>query len=147
VTVTELVVGLENEPGRLSAVVEALGRAGVTVVSLSVAGSGYLGQARIFTDDHRRARTVLMALDVPAHTEEAIVVETPAAGSRMVGLLDPLSREGVNITHLQSFPVVGESVIVSLCSSNTALTVGVLQEHGFKLLDHSQLMVRLRGAG
>lgn len=145
-TVTELVVGLENEPGRLFAVVDSLRKTDISILALSLAGSGAAGEARMLVSDPRRARTVLMGLDVPAHTEEAIVVEASAMGAQMLDFLEPLSLEGLNIGHLQAFPAATGGALVVFTTTDAQRTVGVIREHGYQTLDLSTLVERFRSA-
>ena len=144
VTVTQLIVGLENEPGRLFAVVDALRDAQISILALSVAGAGSAGEARMLVSDPRRARTVLMGLDVPAYPEEAIVVEAEVMGPKMLDFLEPLSLEGLNIGHLQAFPAAVGGALVAFTTAEPARTVGVIREHGYETLDLATLLERFR---
>jgi hypothetical protein len=145
VTVTEIVVGLENEPGRLFAVIAALRDADISMLALSVAGPGPSGSARMLVSDPRRARSVLMGLDVPANAVEAIVVDAPSVGPQMLDFLEPLSIEGINISHLQAFPTVTGGTLVALVTDDPTRTVGIVQEHGYVTLDLPSLLERFRG--
>ena len=50
---------LENKPGKLSAVCQALADADINIATLSLADTSDFGIVRMIVDDHEKAKTVL----------------------------------------------------------------------------------------
>jgi hypothetical protein len=130
VTIQQLVVDLENEPGRLFTVTEAIARSGINVHALTLCDGAASGTARMLVSDVRRARAIVMELDVPARTEEVLVLLIPDSPGSLAELLEPLFDDYVNITYLNAFSEIdGRAVSVVRFNDNTRAE-GILREHG-----------------
>ncbi|HHT26296.1 MAG TPA: ACT domain-containing protein, partial [Firmicutes bacterium] len=57
--IRQLSVFLENKPGRLSTVCEALANAGINLVTLSLADTTQFGILRLIVEDWEKAKQVL----------------------------------------------------------------------------------------
>ena len=55
----QIVVSIENAPGRLYEVTEALGKAGINLRALNLVDTGAFGQLRLLVSDVAKARRVL----------------------------------------------------------------------------------------
>ena len=71
----QIVVSIENAPGRLYEVTEALGQAGINLRALNLVDTGAFGQLRLLVSDVATARRVLMGLQIPAYVNEVVAVE------------------------------------------------------------------------
>ncbi len=133
-TIQQLVVDLENEPGRLFSVTETISRAEINIHALTLADGGGVGTARMLVSDPRRARSLVMELDVPARTEEVLIVAMPDSPGSLTDLLEPLFDDYVNIQYLNAFSEIdGKAVAVIRFTDNT-LAEGILREHGHEPL-------------
>ena len=138
-TIQQLVVDLENEPGRLFVVTEAIARAGIRIHSLVLCDGAASGQARILVSDVGRARSIVMELDVAARTEDVLVLLMPSSRGSLADLLEPIFDEYVNVLHLNAFSEIeGRTVAVVRFSDNT-LAEGILREHGHEPLTVASL--------
>ena len=138
-TIQQLVVDLENEPGRLFSVTEAIARAGINVHALTLADGGGTGTARMLASDPKRARSLVMELDVPARTEEVLIIAMPDRPGSLSELLEPLFDDYVNILYLNAFSEIdGRAVAVIKFTDNT-VAEGILREHGHDPLELSEI--------
>lgn len=132
--IREVTVQIENEPGRVLAVAEALGSAGVDIVALSIADRETSGALRMVVADLRAARYVLMELDLPVSVTRVVAVHTPDAPGGLAGVLEPVERGGVDIRYLYVFrePQAREATVV-LHTDDNARVEALLTDAGFEL--------------
>ena len=62
----QIVVSIENAPGRLMEVTNALGNAGINLRALNLVDTGAFGQLRLLVSDVVKARRILMRMEIPA---------------------------------------------------------------------------------
>lgn len=141
-TIQQLVVDLENEPGRLFAVTEAIANAGINVHALSLADGETMGTARMLVSDPRRARAIVMELDVPARTEEVLVLSIPDTPGSLSELLEPLFDDYVNVLYLNAFSEPDGNAIAVIRFGDATLAEGILREHGHVPLSLEEIFPR-----
>ena len=68
----QIVVSIENAPGRLFEVTHALGIAGINLRALNLVDTGAFGQLRLLVSDVPKARRILMEMAIPAFVNEVV---------------------------------------------------------------------------
>ena len=71
----QIVISIENSPGRLYEVTHALGNAGINLRALNLVDTGAFGQLRLLVSDVAKARRLLMEMHIPAMVNEVIAAE------------------------------------------------------------------------
>jgi hypothetical protein len=121
VTIQQLTMDLDNEPGRLFSVTDALGEAGVNIRALSVVDKDGISTTRMLVSDVKTAREVVLSLDVPARIDEVLVVEIDDTPGSLAALLEPVFDEYVNIKYLEAFSEInGRAVAIVKFSDHVA---------------------------
>jgi hypothetical protein len=94
---TEFVVRMENRPGRLASLTEALAAFGVNIEALAAYGHNGEGTIRLIVDDAVTARRVLQ--EAALHNEERTVLtaQLPHRPGELARLTRMLADAGVNI--------------------------------------------------
>lgn len=138
-SIHQIVVNLENEPGRLFVISERLAAAGVNVRLLTVSGEGGRGALRMIVDDERRARNELMSLDVPARLEPVMAVRFEDRPGGLAALLKPLFQERINVTQMHAGSDVPPYALAFLAAADADRAEGVLREHGYPPLSSEEL--------
>jgi hypothetical protein len=97
---TEFVVQMENRPGRLAALTEALAASGVNIEALAAYGHDGEGTVRLIVDDAASTRRVLeeAALNHEEHT--VLSANLPHRPGELARLTRALADAGVNIDAL-----------------------------------------------
>lgn len=135
----QLSIPLENAPGRLHAVTQALGAAGINLRANCICDSAHdFGVLRILVSDLASARAVVMERQIPARVEDVVAVEindTPGALSEVLGLfLD--SRVNVDYMYAVAGAGAAEGKAVMIFSfSAIDEAIELLRKHGLVLLD------------
>ena len=110
----QIVVSIENEPGRLFDVAEALGKAGINLRALNLVDTGAFGQLRLLVSDVPTARRVLMEMQIPAFVNEVVAAVIPDKSGSLAEVLKPLKNAGF---------------------SDNDKAIEILQSNGIQLLD------------
>lgn len=97
---TEFIVDMENQPGRLAALTEALAAFEVNIEALAAYGHNGEGTVRLITSDAATTRRVLdeAALNFEEHT--VLAVQLPHRPGELARLTRALADAGVNIEAL-----------------------------------------------
>jgi len=115
---TAFLVDLENKPGAIATIAEALGKQGVNITGISGATCGDSGRAAITTADDATTRTVLQNLK--AKYKEYEVTETSLANKPgSFGMAARrLADAGVNIEAVFPTGMSGNEVNVGFVTNN-----------------------------
>jgi hypothetical protein len=132
----QIVVSIENEPGRLSEVTESLGNAGINLRALNLVDTGAFGQLRLLVSDVVTARKILMKMQIPAYVNEVVAAEIEDKPGSLAKLLRPLTEAGVTVIFMYAFITFtkGNAIMVFRFSDNDK-AIEVLQANGMNLLD------------
>lgn len=132
---TEFIVNMENRPGRLAALTEALAAFGVNIEALTAYGQNGDGTVRLITSDAATTRGVLdeAALQFEEHT--VLTVQLPHRPGELARLTRLIADVGVNIDAIYVLRANSDGIefAISVDQPETALphlevTGGVLVE-------------------
>ncbi|HXU84538.1 MAG TPA: ACT domain-containing protein [Verrucomicrobiae bacterium] len=115
---TAFLVDLENKPGAIAAIAEALGSRGVNITGISGATCGDSGRAVLTTADDVTTRTVLQDLKTTFkeyELTEASLAHTPGSLGKVARRL---ADAGVNIEAMMPTGMSGNEVNVGFVTDN-----------------------------
>jgi hypothetical protein len=132
----QIVVSIENAPGRLYEVTEALGKAGINLRALNLVDTGAFGQLRLLVSDVPTARRVLMELQIPAYVNDVVAALIEDKPGSLARLLKPLATTRVTVVFMYAFIGFssGKAVMIFRFSDNDK-AIELLQANGIQLLD------------
>ena len=132
----QIVVSIENSPGRLLEVTEALGNAGINLRALNLVDTGAFGQLRLLVSDVAKARQILMEKQVSAFVNEVVAAEIEDAPGSLARLLRPLKEAYINVIFMYAFITFspGKAVMIFRFSDNDK-AIEVMQANGYTPLD------------
>ncbi len=132
----QIVVSIENAPGRLHEVTEALGSAGINLRALNLVDTGAFGQLRLLVSDVAAARKILMEMQIPAYVNEVVAAEIEDKPGSLAGLLKPLTEAGVTVIFMYAFITFtkGNAIMIFRFSDNDK-AIEVLKANDTNLLD------------
>ena len=132
----QIVVSIENAPGRLHEVTEALGSAGINLRALNLVDTGAFGQLRLLVSDVVTARKILMKMQIPAYVNEVVAAEIEDRPGSLADLLKPLAQAGVSVIFMYAFITFaqGNAIMIFRFSDNDK-AIEVLKTSGINLLD------------
>lgn len=132
----QIVVSIENAPGRLMEVTNALGKADINLRALNLVDTGAFGQLRLLVSDVVKARRILMRMEIPAFVNEVIAAEIEDKPGSLAKILQPLTNAGVYVVFMYAFIRFsqGKAVMIFRFSDNEK-AIDVLTANGINLLD------------
>jgi hypothetical protein len=132
----QIVVSIENAPGRLHEVTEALGTAGINLRALNLVDTGAFGQLRLLVSNVTTARKILMEMQIPAYVNEVVAAEIEDKPGSLASLLKPLTQAGVSVIFMYAFITFapGNAIMIFRFSDNDK-AIEVLKTSGINLLD------------
>ena len=96
---TQLSLFLENRPGHLRVPCEVLGKAGVDMLTLTLADTREFGILRLLVRDAARARAALEAAGCLVKETEVLAVEVPDRPGGLAEVLAGFDRAGIAVEY------------------------------------------------
>ena len=138
--VKQLSVFMENRPGRLYKLTNALGKEGINFVTLSIADTKDFGIVRFIARDNDRAYEILKREGFTVGQTELIGVEVDDQPNALATVIEILDEKNINIEYLYSFVLTNHNTAKILMRvENTDAVLKILQEKGIKLLSEKIL--------
>ena len=132
----QIVVSIENAPGRLLDVTSALGQAGINLRALNLVDTGAFGQLRLLVSNVAKARRILMEMAIPAYVNEVVAAEIEDKPGSLAHILRPLKEADVQVIFTYAFIGFSQDKAVMIFRfSDNDKAVEVLQANGVNLLD------------
>jgi hypothetical protein len=107
--VKQILVSLENVPGKLLEVSESLGREGINIRAISVADTADISTVRFVADDPDKTVNILMSHGYTVRQTDVIAVEVPDHPGGLQAVLKPLRTAKINVLYLYPYLGRGES--------------------------------------
>lgn len=132
----QIVVSIENSPGRLFQVTRALGEAGINLRALNLVDTGAFGQLRLLVSDVVTARRILMKMHIPAFITEVLAVEIADTPGSLANLLKPLNKAGVHPVMMYAFTgFLRDKAIMIFRFNDNDKAIRVLEQNGIQTLN------------
>ncbi|MFC1925285.1 ACT domain-containing protein [Chloroflexota bacterium] len=130
-SIKQILITLENLPGKLLEVSEILGAEGINIRAISVSDTSHTGTVRVVADNPDKAINVLKSRGYMVQEVEVIAVEIPDHPGGLQAVLKPLNRRNINVLYIYPFLGRGESgqVIIIMGVDNTEKAVQVLKKN------------------
>ena len=132
----QITISIENEPGRLLEVTEALGNAGINLRALNLVDTGAFGQLRLLVSDVRKTRHILMSMQAPAHVEDVVAAEIEDKSGSLAAILKPLKAANINVVFMYSFiGLSSDKAVMIFKFSDNDKAIELLQSINVRILD------------
>ena len=136
--IPQLSVFLENRSGRLTEVLDVLGKVNLRITALTLADTSEFGILRLIVSDPEKARTLLKEHLFSVNISEVISVMAPNEAKYYAKILKILSDLDISVEYTYAFSRGSKSVIILRCSDNEQ-AINALKEHEMELLNASEL--------
>ena len=112
--VKQLSVFVENKPGRLSDVIEALGKNDIDISALSLADTSEYGILRLIVNKPDEAKKLLRESGVIVKIAEVVAVPMDDTPGGLSKILSVFAQNGVNVEYMYAFAgaVSGKALMV-----------------------------------
>ena len=139
----QISVFLENKPGQLKAVCQALADAGINILTLSLADTKQFGVLHLITPEWERAQDALKQSGFIASVNEVLAVEVADRPGGLVEILNAIEAAGLNVEYMYAF-TFGDKGRASLILrfSDADAAVAQLKASGINLIGKVELFAR-----
>ena len=101
--IKQLSVFLENKPGRLSEPCHALSKAGVNILTLSLADTQQFGIMRLIVKEPEKAKDVLTQAGCVVKATEVVAVEVEDRPGGLADILEIIEAADISIEYMYAF--------------------------------------------
>ena len=138
--VEQISIFLENKPGGLEEVTRILKDAEINIRTLSLADTSDFGVLRLIVNDVDRASQVLKEQGFRTSRTIVVAVEVPDRPGGLHGILEVLSKNGINVEYLYAFVErSGEHAVIIFRFDAPDKAIDVLQKNGLTVLPGAKL--------
>ena len=138
--VEQISIFLENKPGGLEEVTRILKDSGINIRTLSLADTTDFGILRLIVNDVDRASQVLKEQGFRISRTIVVAVEVPDRPGGLHGILEVLSKNGINVEYLYAFVErSGEHAVIIFRFDAPDKAIDVLQKNGLTVLPGAKL--------
>lgn len=133
--VKQLSIFLENQSGRLSEVLNAIGDQGINIRALSLADTSGFGILRLIVNDIDKARQILQDASFTVRETDVIAVEIPDVPGGLAKVLSALATKSINIEYMYAFvEKTSNDAVVIFRIENLDEAIETLQANGIIIL-------------
>lgn len=139
--VPQVSVFLENRRGRLHEASDCLAKAGVSLITLSLADTADFGVMRFIVADPAKAVEILKDGGFTAIINDVLAIEVPDRPGGLAEILEVLDAGGVNIEYIYAFAQSpGNRAVLVFRFSDTDAAIKVVQQAGVNILRRVDLL-------
>jgi hypothetical protein len=134
----QLSLFLENRPGRLGAPLEAIAKAGINILTLSLADTAQFGILRLIVREWDKAKQVLEDAGWVVNLTEVVAVDVLDRPGGLAEVLAVLEGAGLNIEYMYAFSLRrGDKAILIFRFEDPDRAIRVLLDKGLHLVEGS----------
>jgi hypothetical protein len=139
-TIDQISVFVENKPGKLVEIIEALGEAKVDLRALSIADTSDFGILRLIVDHPETAIEVLRQAECVVSVTQVIAVKVDDTPGGLAKVLRILSDAGISIEYIYAFVAHEEGrAFVILRVEDNEKAIQVLTEKDIKIAGKNEI--------
>lgn len=136
--VKQLSVFLENKSGRLTEVLETLGRENLQIKASTIADTSEFGILRMIVNEPEKALQILKSSGFTANLTDVLSVATPTNSALLAKAIRLLSDENISIEYLYSFSA-GEKEILIIRADDIEKAINTFKKYKMTLMKASDL--------
>ena len=138
----QLSLFIENKPGQLRAPCEALAKAGIDILTMSLADTAQFGILRVIVADPPRAREVLQAAGMVVNVTEVVPVEVDDRAGGLAAALSAIEAAGLGIEYMYAFAsgARGGKAVIIFRFESPDRALELLEGRGLRVLDAGELL-------
>ena len=139
----QLSVFLENKPGQLRTACDALAKADINMVTLSLADTAQFGILHLIVQDWQQAKTVLEEAGCVVKITEVLAIEVADKPGGLSQILEIVDRAGLNIEYMYAFAEKrGDRALLVFRFTNPDAALQVLKAGGINPVGTLELFSR-----
>lgn len=138
----QLSLFLENRPGQLRAPLEALGKAHIDLLTMTLADTAHFGILRFIVADPERAKQVLENEGMVVNVTDVVPIQVDNRPGGLASVLAAIEEAGLGVEYIYDFGAAsggGKAAIVFRFEDPDA-AISALQKAGVRILSSEELL-------
>ena len=128
--IKQISVFVENKSGRLSDILNVIGKNGIDISALSIADTTDFGIVRMIVNDPDKAAEILKSNNLVVKVTDVIALAVADKPGGLAGEIEKLKNAGISIEYMYAF-ANGSDAAAVLKSDDPEKVVSILKESGF----------------
>lgn len=138
--IKQLSIFVENQPGRLAEITNALCQKDIDIRALSIADTTNFGILRLIVNHPARAESILKEQGFTVSQTDVIGVGVTDEPGGLARALNVLNEAQIGVEYMYAFVSKAEkTAYVILRVENNAQAIEVLEDNGIKVLSHEEI--------
>jgi hypothetical protein len=144
--IRQLSLFLENRPGQLRVPCQALGDAGLDILTMSLADTQHFGILRLVVKDWEEARRVLEDAGMVVNVTDVLAVDVPDRPGGLASVLGAFERAALGVEYMYAFATCarGSHATLLFRPESPDQAAAALAAQGVKLVPADELFARAR---
>jgi hypothetical protein len=137
-TVKQISIFLENKSGRVTEVLETLGKEKIRIHAMTIADTSEFGILRMVTSNHEESYKLLKSRGFSVNLTDVITLSTPAEAGRFAEILQYFSHEGISIEYMYAFSI-GKIAYLVIRTDDNAKVLEIIKQNKLQLVTYNDL--------
>ena len=137
-TIKQLSIFLENKSGRLTEVLETIGKEKINITALTIADTSDYGILRMIVSSPEKAYNLLKEKGFTVNLTEVLSIKTPTEAGSFAQAMRVFSEEGISIEYLYAFSL-GSTAMIVIRTENREKALEAIQKHKLELVNENDL--------
>lgn len=132
--IRQISVFIENQSGRLSDIIDFLGKNDINIRALSLADTSDFGILRLIVNDPDRAYELLRESDFTVGSTDVVAVSVKDSPGGLAAVLNALKKHGVNVEYMYSYiQKDNEEAFMVFRFEDTDKTIEIMKAEGITI--------------
>lgn len=132
--IRQISVFIENQSGRLSDVIDFLGKNDINIRALSLADTSDFGILRLIVNDPDRAYELLRESDFTVGSTDVVAASVKDSPGGLAAVLNALKKHGVNVEYMYSYiQKDNEEAFMVFRFEDTDKTIEIMKAEGITI--------------
>lgn len=132
--IRQISVFIENQSGRLSDVIDFLGKQNINIRALSLADTSDFGILRLIVNDPDKAYNLLRKEEFTVGSTDVVAVAVNDSPGGLAKVLNTLKKHGINVEYMYSYiKKDNEQAFMVFRFEDTDKTIEIMKQEGMTL--------------
>ena len=138
----QLSLFLENRPGQLMQPCQVLGKAGIDIITMSLADTQQFGILRLIVREEERARKALEEAGFVVSVTEMLAAEVPDRPGGLAGILEAFDQASLSVEYIYPLSAGGrgKTAVLVFRVEDPDRAARLLQDRGVRILSREEAL-------
>lgn len=140
-TVKQLSVFLENKSGRLTEVLDTLGKERIRVYAATIADTSEYGILRLISSNPEKALRLLKEKEFSVNLTDVLALSTQPEAGKFAELLKLFSEAAISVEYMYAFSI-GTQAILIMRTEDRERALDVIKKHKLTVITEEDLQLK-----